>query len=379
MAQQYPVVTITGPRQAGKTTLAQMAFPDKPYVNLERPDIRRSAILDANQFLSRLPDGAVIDEIQRVPELLSYIQVIVDENKQNGQFILTGSHQPELSNQISQSLAGRTALLTLWPLSIDELGGYVAIDELLLTGMLPRIHAEGMNATKAYRNYFQTYVERDVRQLINIKDLGSFEKFVHLIAGRIGQLFKASALANEVGVSYHTIQNWVSVLEASFLLIRLYPYHENFNKRVIKSPKLYFTEVGLATYLLGIEDKRQLSRDPLRGQLFENFVVVELMKQRLNRGLNPHLYFFRDQSGNEIDVLYQRSNELVPIEIKSAMTFHVNHLRTLELFKKWVGSRMQRGYLLYAGDQEHGIQNVDVMPFRKMARIFQEADNESTP
>lgn len=371
--RHYPVVTITGPRQAGKTTLAKMAFPNMTYVNLEAPDEREFASRDPQGFLAQLPQGAILDEIQRLPQLLSYIQVMVDRLGRNGLFVLTGSHQFELQAAIVQSLAGRTALLTLYPLSIAELksfGTSFETDEYLFHGFLPRIHANNQDPVKAYRNYFQTYVERDLRQIIQVKDLSTFESFLKLCAGRIGQLFNASSLASEVGVSYHTIEKWISVLEASFILTRLFPYFENFNKRIIKSPKIYFTEIGLATYLLGIEDLKQLSRDPLRGNLFENLVVIELMKSRLNRGLDPNLYFFREHNRNEIDVIYKSANALIPIEIKSSMTFNPDFMRSLHRFKSWVGDRMSTGYLVYAGKHQQAIGDLQVVNYKNLADLL---------
>ncbi len=266
LALSYPVVTVIGPRQSGKTTLTRHVFPEKPYVTLENPDTRNLAESDPRSFLEKYPEGAIIDEIQRVPLLLSYIQGIVDEKDEKGFFILTGSHQLELQQAVSQSLAGRTALLTLLPMSLEECieaGIDLSIDDFMIRGGYPRVHKDSLNPTKAYRNYFQTYVERDLRLLINIKDLGQFERFVRICAGRIGQLINLDEIGGEVGISSHTVKEWVSILEASFIVFRLQPYFENFGKRIIKSPKLFFTDVGLAVYLLGIENEMQLSRDPL--------------------------------------------------------------------------------------------------------------------
>ena len=259
-AKTYPVVTLTGPRQSGKTTLVKRLFPEKAYVNLEAPDIREFAISDARGFLNQFPHGGIFDEIQRVPQLLSYIQVIVDENKEYGKFILTGSHQLALHQAISQSLAGRTAILNLFPATISELraiGINYSADEYLFNGFFPRIYADTLEPGKAYRNYYQTYIERDVRQIINIQDLSLFQKFIKLCAGRIGSILNKESLGNEVGVSQQTITQWLSILEASFIIFLLPPYFENFGKRVIKSSKLYFTDVGLASYILGIEQINQ--------------------------------------------------------------------------------------------------------------------------
>jgi hypothetical protein len=370
-AQKYPVVTITGPRQAGKTTLAQMTFPGFSYVNLERPDTRQFAQSDPHAFLERHPLPLIVAEIQRVPDLLSYIQVLVDEKRKNGLFILTGSHQMELQQAITQSLAGRTALLRLLPLTIAELEDYGIqqdLDHLLLQGFLPRLYDQNLNPTKAYRNYFETYIERDLKSLIQVKDLSLFQKFVRLCAGRVGQLLNLNSLANETGVSHHTIEHWLSTLEASFIVIRLQPFYENINKRIVKAPKLYFTEVGLVTYLLGIEDVKQVGRDPLYGNIVENMVVIDFMKMRLNQGLDPNLYFIRDQNGNEIDVIYKQSSKLIPIEIKAAKTFHPEFLKRLKLFQKWVGKRMSKGILVYAGQEEQRIDNIQVINFKNLKK-----------
>jgi predicted AAA+ superfamily ATPase len=361
------VVTVTGPRQSGKTTLVRQQFPHKPYVNLEDPDVRNLANLDPRSFLEKYPDGAILDEIQRVPILLSYIQTIVDEKQQKGLFILTGSHQLELHEAITQSLAGRTALLTLLPMSLDELlqaGIDPPLDELLLKGGYPRIYKDHLEPTKAYRNYFQTYVERDLRQLIHVKDLMQFERFVRICAGRVGQILNLEEIGGEVGISSHTVKEWISILEASFIVFRLQPYFENFGKRIIKSPKLFFTDVGLATYLLSIENETQLSRDPLRGHLIENLIVLELIKWRLNQGLDPHLYYYRDVQKNEVDLIFKEGNSLIPIEIKSSKTFHPEFLKNLQFFQRFVGNRAPKGYLIYAGDLEQSVDSISLLNYR---------------
>lgn len=373
MAKEYPVVTILGPRQAGKTTLVKMVFPDKPYINMESPEARLLAEADPNGFLSRYPTGAVIDEVQRVPGLLSYIQVIVDEKKQNGQYILTGSHQLNLQNQISQSLAGRTAILNLLPLSFSEIVQRKELsdeNELMLNGFMPRIYAENQQPTKAYRNYLQTYVERDVRQLVNIKDLSTFEKFITLCASRIGQLINYDEIGNEIGVSNNTIKNWLSILEASFIIIRLQPYYANIGKRLIKTPKLYFIETGLAAYLLGIESIEQMQRDRLRGHLFENMIVMELIKTRFNQGLSHHLYFYRDQQKHEIDLVYQKADKLIPIEIKSSKTFTAKFIEGLDYFSSLFPVECEKGYIVYAGDQEQKLGWRELVNYQHVEKII---------
>lgn len=373
LGKSYPVVTITGPRQAGKTTLAKMEYPHYRYCNLENPEIRQLAVDDPNAFFQEFKYPLIIDEIQRVPELLSYIQTFVDENDEKGMFILTGSHQLDLRQAITQSLAGRTALLHLLPFTIGELsraGIRMERDSYIYKGFLPRIYKDNLEPTRAYRNYYQTYIERDLRQMINLKNLSQFEIFLKLLAGRTGQVVNLNSLSNDVGVSSTTLREWLSILEASFIIFRLNPYFENFGKRVIKSPKLYFTEIGLVTYLLGIEDIGQVSRDPLIGNLFENLVVIEAAKARLNKGLNPNLFFYRDKNMNEVDIVYKRSRELVPIEIKSAKTWNKKFLQGIKYFRKVAPNAAEEGYLIYAGDLAPEIDSIKVLNFTRTCEIF---------
>ncbi len=287
LISHYPVVTITGPRQSGKTTLCKLAFPDYQYVNLEALDIRDFAKNDPRGFLEQYGHHVILDEIQRTPEILSYIQVVVDERNEPGQFVITGSQQFEVISNLTQTLAGRTALLKLLPFSISEIQGSYdvsSIDKLILTGFYPRIYDMSLNPTQALGDYIVTYVERDLRQIVNIRDLSLFEKFLKLCAGRIGQVLNLSSLANDVGVSHSTARAWISLLEASFIVFLLPPWFGNVSKRLIKSPKIYFYDVGLASYLLGLENEKQVMRDPLRGSLFENMVLMEILKYRYNRG-----------------------------------------------------------------------------------------------
>lgn len=354
LATHYPVVMITGPRQAGKTSLAQQTFPDKPYYSFENPDLREQITSDPRAFLSANHDGAIIDEFQRYPEILSYIQGIVDEKKQNGQFILTGSNNVSMLNKITQSLAGRVALLKLLPLSIAEislLGKEYSVDDYLLNGFYPRIYAEGLNSTKAYRNYYETYVERDVRQILQVKEVTHFQRFIKLCAGRVGQLFNASNLANEVGVSSMTIQAWLSVLQATYIVFLVQPWSANLNKRIVKTPKLYFYDVGLASFLLGIENSSHVNSHPLRGSLFENMVVLELLKKRYNAGMDNNLYFYRDNHGNEVDILQEAGYKLNLFEIKSSQTFTPHFLKGLDYFRKIASERVATSTLIYAGEE----------------------------
>ncbi|MBS0622352.1 MAG: ATP-binding protein [Verrucomicrobia bacterium] len=350
LAAKYPVVTLLGPRQSGKTTLVKAAFPDKPYVNMEDAENRALATVDPKSFMERYPQGAILDEVQRVPHLLSYIQVRVDAVDQKGMFILTGSHQAHLHAAVSQSLAGRTTLLRLLPLSLQEIRRASiadSVEEIILKGGYPRIYKEDLPVSNAYSSYFQTYVERDVRQILQVKDIIQFERFIKLTAGRIGQLINYASLASDVGVSAVTIKEWIAVLEATYIVVRLEPYFENFGKRLIKSPKIYFTDTGLACHLLGIETVEQLTKDSLYGNLFENFIVVELMKARYHAARDPHLYFYRDVSGREVDLILQRGSSLVPIEIKSSKTYLPSLVEGLEYFHAQTPQKAEGGALIY--------------------------------
>ena len=360
---EYPVVTVLGPRQSGKTTLVQQTFPEKPYYLLETPDIRQAAEADPKGFLAQSPDGAILDEIQRLPLLLSYIQGIVDKKQKPGMFILTGSHQPDLQQAVNQSLAGRTAVLTLMPLSLSELGQYNKPDDvydLIWRGAYPRLHQFQLKPERFYNGYLQTYVERDVRALINLADLGRFQQFLTLLAGRIGQLLNYSSLSNDIGVSSTTIKSWISVLKASYLVFELQPFFENIRKRVVKSPKLYFTDTGLAAFLLGIRSRDQASRDPLRGNLYENLMILEIRKAMFNRGERPDLYFYRDSNGNEVDLLIRMPSGVLPVEIKSSATFNDSFLKGIAHFRKVSDDCLQHAYVLYNGNDLFNIRNITV-------------------
>lgn len=373
--KHYPIVTIVGARQTGKSTLAKHAFAEKPYVNLEAPDLQAFALNDPRGFLDQYPDGAILDEVQNTPKLLSYIQVYVDKKNCNGLFVLTGSHQLMLHEQVSQSLAGRTVIFELFPLSISELAKVninLTTDQYMFQGAFPRIYKEGLDPTQVYRDYIKTYVERDVRNLLNIKDLAQFQKFLRLCAARVGQILNINNLCNEVGISNHTAKSWLSILEASYLIIRLQPYYENFGKRSIKSPKIYFTDVGLVTYLLDIHNIDQIKRDPLRGQLFENMVVIELFKARLNLNMPANFYFYRDNNMNEVDIIYKKGSQLVPIEIKSSQTFHFDFLKGLKYFSQIAGNHVSNGYLIYTGDYEQKIDNFSILNYKNINKIFKE-------
>jgi len=316
-------VTVFGPRQSGKTTLVRGVLADNNYVNLENPKERRLALEDPEAFFYEHPSPLIVDEVQRAPELLSWIQVRVDESRKMGEYVLTGSHQPLLKEKVSQSLAGRTALITLLPFSLAELAsaGYsLSRDEAIYRGFLPRIYADGLNPTIANEEYYRTYVERDVRQLVQVENQAAFETFIRLLAGRVGQVVNFEGLSREVGVDAKTLKRWMSVLEASYIIVHLRPYYRNFGKRLVKSPKIYFTDVGLAAYLLGITDATQVSRDPLLGGLFENLVVMDLLKTKYNYQLQHNFYYIRDNGGIEVDLVLEKNRKLDLIEIKAAMT-----------------------------------------------------------
>lgn len=361
----YPVITITGPRQSGKTTLCKTLFPDYAYYNLEDAEIRERIKADPKGFINENSGGIIIDEAHHYPELFSLIQVTVD-HEPDRRFILTGSSNFALLQNITQSLAGRTVLLTLLPLSLHELGGIVketSTNALILNGGYPHIWAIPNYPRYAfYKNYYATYVERDVRQIINIKDISLFQKFIRLCAGRIGTECNASNLSNEVGVSSNTIQSWFSILAASYVAYQLPPYFANIGKRLIKTPKFYFYDVGLACYLLGIENEQQLNTHPLRGSLFENMVINEAMKNRLNKGKDPSLYFYKDKSQNEVDLIHIQGNELYAYEIKSSQTYNNEFYKGISYIKGLLGDKITRSALIYDGavainSQENGAIN----------------------
>ena len=374
LLQEYPIVTVLGPRQAGKTTLVQHELPDYAYVSLEDPDERMLAAEDPRAFLRRFPDNTIFDEVQRVPTLLSYLQGIVDKEQKNGRFVLTGSHQLELRAAVAQSLAGRTGLLHLLPLSIEELRQagltFDGFEDYVVHGFLPRVHSQNQRPFRAYANYYQTYIERDVRQLIELKDVSLFEKFIKLLAGRVGQLMDYQALSNAVGVSAKTIKQWLSVLEASYVVVKLPPYFENFGKRVVKSPKYFFTDVGLLAYLLGLETPSQVLRDPLLGSIFENLVVIEVLKQRYNSGYDANLYFFRDSNGSEIDLLCKTSNGLVGIEIKAASTWHGKFAKQLVRFAA-NSHPLNQSLVVYNGAELELSNGVNAISYDKLAPALQ--------
>ncbi len=369
----FPVVTITGPRQSGKTTLAQAVFSDKPYASLEDPDVRQAAIDDPRSFLDRFPDGAILDEVQRVPDLLSYLQGWVDADKRMGLFLLTGSQQFGLMSRVSQSLAGRTAFVELLPFSGDELQGAGVepdtLNEMLFTGGYPPLYDRNLTPGNWFAAYVTAYVERDVRQLLQVQDLEIFQRFVRLCAGRSGQLMNLSSLANESGITHNTAKSWISVLEASYILHQLRPHHKNFNKRLIKTPKLYFYDTGLLCWLLGIQSSAQLVTHPLRGSIFETYAVAELKKVFFNRGEPGDLYFWRDSNGNEVDVLIPIGDKLMPIEIKSGQTVTRDYFTGLNRWLNLAGKAAGDPTLIYGGVESYRRNKIKLLGWNSISLI----------
>jgi uncharacterized protein len=368
LAENFPVVAITGPRQSGKTTLARMAFPDKPYVSLENPDVLWAATQDPRAFLQRHQGGAVFDEAQRFPDLFSYLQQIVDEDRRPGRFVLTGSRQFDLHSRISQSLAGRAGLLQLLPFLLREAHGakvaaLPALSRALYDGFYPAIHAQGIAPRLWYGQYVQTYVERDVRQILNIRDLGTFQRFVRLCAARAGQLLDLSGLGADCGVTHHTARAWLSALEASYLVFLLRPYHANLGKRLIKTPKLYFHDTGLLAWLLGIESADQLDVHASRGAIFESFVVSEIAKARFAAGRPWGLYFWRDQSGHEVDLVEESPAGLQVLEAKSGATLNGDFFKGLLYFQKLAGKKFATATLVYGGNDRATHHGCRILPW----------------
>ena len=371
LARGYPILAITGPRQSGKTTLARSAFPDQPYVSLEDPDTRAFAEEDPRGFLARYPAGAILDEAQRCPVLFSYLQTRVDTHQRMGEFVLTGSQQFGLLSNITQTLAGRVGLIQLLPFALQELLDFHgkasgSLDDLLWRGLYPPLHDRNLAPEQWFANYVMTYVERDVRQIIEMQNLSLFQRFLKMCAARCGQLLNMSSLANDCGVSHKTIGAWLSVLEAGYIVFLLRPHHQNFGKRLVKTPKLYFHDTGLAAHLMGIRDSAHLSIHSARGALFENFVISELQKRRYNQGLASNLYFWRNNTGEEVDVLIEHGDKLMPVEIKSGQTFTSDFLAGLNKWARYAGEKALPAHLVYGGDENMTRSGVSVHSWQHM-------------
>jgi uncharacterized protein len=369
LAKKFQVVTLTGPRQAGKTTLVRAAFPSLPYVSLEEPDIRQIALTDARGFLANYPDGTVLDEVQNTPDLFSYIQRIVDENRKV-QFILTGSSNFLLMEKISQTLAGRTAVLHLLPFSFAELKpSEDQYETLIFKGQYPRIYDRGIEPTDFYPSYIQTYVEKDVRLMKNIGDINAFIQFTRLCAGHIGQLLSYASLASDAGISPNTAKAWLSILESSYILYRLQPYHRNFNKRLVKSPKLYFYDTGVACSLLGIRDESQINLHYMKAALFENLIINEFVKRNFHRGENRHPYFWQDNHGKEIVCLLVDGEKITPVEIRSGKTMSVSYFDNLKYWRQLASLSKNQGYVVYGGEQSMKTESGALISWRKLEDI----------
>ena len=369
LALGFPVIVLTGPRQSGKTTLVRAIFPEKPYISLENPDQRLFANEDPRGFLSRYPDGAIFDEVQRSPDLLSYIQGLVDEQRTPGRYILTGSQNFALSRQVSQSLAGRAGIAQLLPLSGGELmaAGLLStgLDPWLFTGGYPALHSTEVTPSDWFASYLATYLERDVRDLTSVRDLITFQRFLRLCAARTGQLLNLSSLSADCGIAQSTATAWLSILEASYIVFRLTPHFANFGKRLVKTPKLYFHDTGLAAFLLGIQTPEQLAIHSARPALFETMVVAEYLRARWNRGAVSNLYFWRDSTGNEVDLLVDEAGVLHPVEIKSGQTVASDMFKIL---KKWqtISASTAEPCLVFGGDGAYVRSGVRVTGWREM-------------
>ena len=364
---EYSVITVTGPRQSGKTTLIKHLFPELPYFSLENYDIRSLAVSDPVGFLNSSSKGMILDEAQNAPLLFSYIQGMVDDNPRL-RFILSGSSNFSMLKSVTQSLAGRTAIFELLPFSMSEIDiSETSSDELMFKGLYPSVWSGGKTPEMMYRNYISTYLERDVRDLLAIKDLNNFQKFLQLCAARIGSVFNASELSNELGVSSNTVKSWLSVLMASYIIVMLQPFYTNTRKRLTKSPKIYFTDTGLACNILGIESARQLQRDKMRGHLFENLVITEALKHRLNNGKGNNLCFYRDSNGNEVDLVIKKDGLLNLFEIKSSETYHPEFEKGIKTFCAEFPDVINEKAIVYTGSLENTTRDIKLMNYKTFA------------
>ena len=375
-SREFPVIAIMGPRQSGKTTLAQVEFPNHRYISLEDFDVRHLAVADPRKFLSEYPSssGIILDEIQHAPQLLSYMQTIVDREKKNGYFIITGSQNFLIDEAITQTLAGRMAVLTLLPLSISELESAdllpSQIETLIYKGSYPRAHAEKVSIDRLYSNYIRLYVERDVRQIQNVSDLNVFQKFMRLCAGRIGQVLNVSSLGNDCGITHNTAKAWLSLLEASYVIFLLHPYHRNYGKRLIKSPKIYLIDTGIACSLLKIRSAEELSDHYLRGGLVETLIIVDFLKQQYNFEQQPSLYFWRDKTGHEIDCIIDEARYPVPVEIKAGKTVARDFFKELAYWKKTSNMPDVPQYLIYGGSENQSWPQAEVLGWQSAGNLI---------
>ena len=365
LAANYPAVIITGPRQSGKTTLARASFPHKHYVSLEHLDTRQFAREDPRLFLDRYSSGAVLDEVQHTPHLFSYMQERLDTDPTPGKYVLTGSQRLGINSEITQSLAGRAAYLELLPFSMSEIRETIAeysLDRVLFSGLYPPVYDRELDPAIWAQNYVRSYVERDVRKVLNIRDLDTFQRFLRLCAARTGQLLNFSGLASDAGITHNTAREWISVLQATYIVFLLRPHHSNFSKRVIKSPKLYFHDTGLAAWLINIEGETHMNISSMRGPLFENLIVSELLKTRYNTGRTSNLFFWRDRTGHEIDAVVQDGENLIPVEMKSGKTLVSDSFKTLKWWKELASQDL--AYLIYGGDETYSRSAAEVVSWR---------------
>lgn len=373
LASMFKAVAVTGPRQSGKTTLVKSVFPNKPYYSLENPDNMQFANEDPRGFLQQFPDGAILDEVQRTPLLFSYLQEILDNKSKPGSFILTGSNNFLLNEQISQSLAGRVAYLNLLPFCLEEIEKYglsYSENDFIINGFYPPVYDQKIDIREWMPNYIRTYIERDVRQIKNVSNLLVFEKFMRLLAGRSAQELNYTSLSVEVGVDVKTIQSWISILASSFIVYLLPPFHKNFNKTIVKRPKLYFYDTALASSLLGIYKNEHLQTHPLRGALFENFIIAEIIKQKLNYDFSEKLYFWRDKTGREIDLIIDKTTEFIPVEIKSGKTIQNEFFKNLRYLLKLSGEK--QGIIIYAGDtNQRRSEGINILSWNNYKSFFQ--------
>ena len=373
LRDKFPVITLTGPRQSGKTTLLRSIYNDIPYVNLENIDIRSNAIKDPRGFLSNFPQGAVLDEAQRAPELFSYIQGIVDEKKEV-HFVLSGSQNFLLLQSITQSLAGRAAILKLLPFGLSELSAegisFAIYEEAIYKGLYPGIYDREIEPSYFYPSYISTYLEKDVRQIKNIENLNSFSNFLQLCAGRAGQLLNLNSLATDAGISPNTAKSWLSILEASYIIYYIQPYHNNYNKRIIKAPKLYFYDTGLVCSLVGISSPQQVNTYYSKGALFENMIINELLKNKIHNGQVPRFYFWQNKTKQEIDLIVDTANKPVPVEIKSGMTMSDSYFSNLKYWQKLTGEESKNMNVVYGGDINLSTSNGSYISWRSLNKIF---------